>query len=80
MQIWLRIGRIRNVYMWPNIHIITRNNNGKYSAHAQTSAHSPIDKLSLVLWPGSVDSAAAVLLFAWGENGILVVVAGCLSK
>jgi hypothetical protein len=72
MQIWLRIGRIRNAYVWPNIHISTRNNKGKYGAHAQTSARSPIDKSSLS-WSGSVDSAAAVLLFAWGENGILVV-------
>ena len=37
MQIQLRIGRIRNAHVWPNIDISTRNNKGKYGAHAQTA-------------------------------------------
>jgi hypothetical protein len=67
MQIQLRIGRIRNAHVWPNIHISTRNNKGKDGAHAQTSARWPIDK-SLLSGSGSVHSAAAVLLFSWVEN------------
>ena len=34
---------------------------------------SPIEDKPSLLWSGSVDFAAAMLLFAWGENGTLVV-------